>query len=65
MYTALATFIFNFFNSGFIIISGLGWSYPCDMWSVGCILVELCSVSLLFFFLFHFTCYEPITYLLI
>lgn len=24
---------------------GLGWSYPCDVWSVGCILVELCSVS--------------------
>lgn len=29
---------------GFSIISGLGWSYPCDIWSVGCILVELCSV---------------------
>lgn len=25
---------------------GLGWSYPCDVWSVGCILVELCSVRL-------------------
>ena len=24
--------------------AGLGWSYPCDVWSVGCILVELCSV---------------------
>lgn len=24
--------------------AGLGWSYPCDIWSVGCILVELCSV---------------------
>lgn len=23
---------------------GLGWTYPCDIWSVGCILVELCSV---------------------
>ena len=23
------------------IILGLGWSYPCDMWSIGCILVEL------------------------
>jgi dual-specificity kinase len=20
---------------------GLGWSYPCDIWSVGCILLEL------------------------
>lgn len=29
------------------ILSGLGWSYPCDIWSVGCILVELCSVCLL------------------
>ncbi|KAI5075206.1 hypothetical protein GOP47_0009282 [Adiantum capillus-veneris] len=27
---------------------GLGWSYPCDMWSVGCILIELCSGELLF-----------------
>ncbi|KAH9772963.1 serine/threonine-protein kinase AFC2 [Citrus sinensis] len=26
------------------VILGLGWSYPCDMWSVGCILIELCSV---------------------
>ena len=26
---------------------GLGWNYPCDLWSVGCILVELCSVSFL------------------
>ncbi|KVH98185.1 Protein kinase, catalytic domain-containing protein [Cynara cardunculus var. scolymus] len=25
------------------VILGLGWSYPCDIWSVGCILVELCS----------------------
>ncbi len=23
------------------VILGLGWSYPCDMWSVGCIIVEL------------------------
>lgn len=26
------------------MFSGLGWTYPCDIWSVGCILVELCSV---------------------
>nr|KJB06716.1 hypothetical protein B456_001G063800 [Gossypium raimondii]KJB06719.1 hypothetical protein B456_001G063800 [Gossypium raimondii] len=26
------------------VILGLGWSYPCDIWSVGCILVELCTV---------------------
>ncbi|CAN6448256.1 unnamed protein product [Victoria cruziana] len=30
------------------VILGLGWNYPCDLWSVGCILVELCSVSLAF-----------------
>ncbi|XP_073007867.1 serine/threonine-protein kinase AFC3 isoform X2 [Typha latifolia] len=30
------------------IILGLGWSYPCDIWSVGCILVELCSGEALF-----------------
>ena len=23
------------------VILGLGWSFPCDIWSVGCILVEL------------------------
>lgn len=23
------------------IILGIGWSFPCDMWSIGCILVEL------------------------
>ncbi|KAK9079797.1 hypothetical protein SSX86_001470 [Deinandra increscens subsp. villosa] len=30
------------------VILGLGWSYPCDMWSVGCILVELCLGEALF-----------------
>lgn len=30
--------------------AGLGWTYPCDLWSVGCILVELCSVSFGFCF---------------
>ncbi|XP_039128119.1 serine/threonine-protein kinase AFC1-like isoform X2 [Dioscorea cayenensis subsp. rotundata] len=30
------------------IILGLGWNYPCDMWSIGCILVELCSGEALF-----------------
>ncbi|KAF7029693.1 hypothetical protein CFC21_047309 [Triticum aestivum] len=30
------------------IILGLGWSLPCDIWSVGCILVELCSGEALF-----------------
>ncbi|KAI8559239.1 hypothetical protein RHMOL_Rhmol04G0157000 [Rhododendron molle] len=27
---------------------GLGWTYPCDLWSIGCILVELCSGEALF-----------------
>ncbi|KAL2484494.1 Serine/threonine-protein kinase AFC2 [Abeliophyllum distichum] len=30
------------------VILGLGWSYPCDLWSVGCILVELSSGEALF-----------------
>jgi len=30
------------------IILGTGWSYPCDMWSVGCILIELLSGEALF-----------------
>ncbi|KAL3835258.1 hypothetical protein ACJIZ3_009994 [Penstemon smallii] len=33
------------------VILGLGWSYPCDIWSVGCILVELCSVYFKQFYL--------------
>ena len=34
------------FYEWWIFCSGLGWSYPCDIWSVGCILVELCSVCI-------------------
>jgi len=30
------------------IILGLGWSYPCDMWSIGCIMVELLTGEALF-----------------
>ncbi|KMZ57569.1 Protein kinase superfamily protein [Zostera marina] len=30
------------------IILGLGWNYPCDLWSVGCILVELSTGRTLF-----------------
>ncbi|KAH9327807.1 hypothetical protein KI387_043741, partial [Taxus chinensis] len=30
------------------VILGLGWNYPCDVWSVGCILVELCTGEALF-----------------
>jgi dual-specificity kinase len=27
---------------------GLGWSYPCDVWSIGCILVEFFTGEALF-----------------
>ena len=30
------------------VILGLGWSFPCDMWSIGCILVELVTGEALF-----------------
>ncbi|XP_010552100.1 PREDICTED: serine/threonine-protein kinase AFC2 isoform X2 [Tarenaya hassleriana] len=30
------------------VILGLGWSFPCDVWSIGCILVELCTGEALF-----------------
>lgn len=30
------------------IILGLGWSFPCDMWSIGCVLFELISGEALF-----------------
>ncbi|KAF3336748.1 Serine/threonine-protein kinase AFC3 [Carex littledalei] len=30
------------------VILGLRWSYACDMWSIGCILFELCSGEFLF-----------------
>eukprot|EP01111_Echinosteliopsis_oligospora_P018125 TRINITY_DN8143_c0_g1_i1.p1 TRINITY_DN8143_c0_g1~~TRINITY_DN8143_c0_g1_i1.p1 ORF type:complete len:137 (+),score=26.94 TRINITY_DN8143_c0_g1_i1:287-697(+) len=27
---------------------GIGWSYPCDMWSIGCIFIELYTGEALF-----------------
>uniref|UniRef100_A0ACD5XPX9 Uncharacterized protein n=2 Tax=Avena sativa TaxID=4498 RepID=A0ACD5XPX9_AVESA len=30
------------------VILGHRWSYPCDIWSIGCILIELCSGETLF-----------------
>jgi len=39
-------FILDVFS--FLYITGQKWSYPCDIWSIGCILVELCSGDSLF-----------------
>lgn len=30
------------------IVLGIGWSFPCDLWSLGCILVELATGEALF-----------------
>lgn len=30
------------------IILGTGWSYPCDVWSIACILIEFCTGEALF-----------------
>lgn len=30
------------------VILGLGWSFPCDIWSIGCIIVELTTGEALF-----------------
>lgn len=30
------------------IILNVGWSFPCDIWSIGCILVEFCTGEALF-----------------
>lgn len=30
------------------IILGTGWSYPCDAWSIGCILIEFYTGEALF-----------------
>lgn len=30
------------------IVLGIGWSFPCDLWSLGCILVELVTGQALF-----------------
>ena len=34
------------------VLLGLEWSYPCDMWSVGCILLELLEGEITFDTLF-------------
>jgi len=41
----------SFFFSFFFLLSktkGLGWSFPCDLWSIGCILLELYTGEALF-----------------
>lgn len=46
-----ACHVFRAFDAGNDIVQvilGLGWSYPCDMWSIGCILVELLTGDALF-----------------
>lgn len=30
------------------VILGLGWTFPCDIWSCGCILLELATGDALF-----------------
>lgn len=30
------------------VVLGLEWSYPCDLWSIACLLVELCTGRVLF-----------------
>ena len=30
------------------IVLGLGWTFPCDLWSIGCVLIELYSGEALF-----------------
>jgi len=30
------------------VLLGLGWSFPCDVWSIGCILVELFTGDAIF-----------------
>lgn len=48
-YAGQQVMLFLLFEFHVLLHIGLGWNYPCDMWSVGCILVELCSVSVLFY----------------
>ena len=31
-----------------LLTTGCGWSYPCDMWSIGCIIIEFCTGDALF-----------------
>ncbi|KAG9151339.1 hypothetical protein Leryth_002880 [Lithospermum erythrorhizon] len=47
-YFACGLVFMEFENIPLPVALGLGWSYPCDIWSVGCILVELCLGKALF-----------------
>ncbi|RYR33470.1 hypothetical protein Ahy_A10g048054 isoform D [Arachis hypogaea] len=44
----MAVPIDTFSPASVTIIAGIGWSYPCDLWSVGCILIELLTGEALF-----------------
>lgn len=45
-YTSLRRTVIE--SSLFDCAPGLGWSYPCDVWSIGCILVEFFTGEALF-----------------
>jgi dual-specificity kinase len=36
------------YQTNHLLMTGCGWSFPCDMWSIGCILVEFCTGDALF-----------------
>ena len=36
------------------VILELGWSHPCDVWSIGCIIFELHQVSTFIFYFSNF-----------
>src|SRR5579859_6209764 len=46
-YRAPEIILGNFLQTSFLT-PGCGWSFPCDMWSIGCILVEFCTGDALF-----------------
>ena len=37
----LFTLYINMLAYSAFFVAGMGWSFPCDLWSVGCILLEL------------------------
>ena len=47
------------------VILELGWSHPCDVWSIGCIIFELYNVSTTSIFLFLYLNICELTYILL